>query len=194
MNNSFKQTLDRHNLLQHPFYVAWNEGKLTREQLALYAGEYGSFIQLISKGWAKAGENKIAQEEEAHYKLWQKFAGSIGAENTHASLLSVKALLNSMEQHYGSYAGALGALYAFEAQQPATASSKLDGLRKHYSSWGADETYFQIHSTDFAEPALLEQKMSALSETERAVALEACVSTAKALWEALTGIMEAQKN
>lgn len=42
--NTFKQQVDsiiqsRH-LLQHPFYIAWTEGKLTREQLRHYAEQY----------------------------------------------------------------------------------------------------------------------------------------------------------
>ncbi|HLK28994.1 MAG TPA: iron-containing redox enzyme family protein [Puia sp.] len=194
MNNTFKDTLAKHSLLQHPFYLAWNEGKLTREQLALYAGEYGSFIKLISKGWQQAGEQKIAEEEMEHYELWQKFAGSLGTHSIAANLPAVKNLVEETNNHYSNYPAALGALYAFEAQQPATASSKLEGLKKHYSTWNADETYFEIHATDFAEPALLEEKINALNENDKAIAHEACASTTKALWDALTGIMDAQKN
>jgi len=194
MNNTFKQTLEQHSLLKHPFYLAWNEGTLTREQLALYAGEYGSFIQLISKGWEQAGEKAIAAEEVEHYDLWQKFAATLGTNNIAPTLASVKNLVSTTEAHYKNYASALGALYAFEAQQPATAASKLEGLKKHYSNWNADETYFEIHATDFVEPAMLEEKINALNEADRAIAQEACASTTKALWDALTGIMDAQKN
>lgn len=194
MNNTFKDTLEQHSLLKHPFYLAWNEGTLTRDQLALYAGEYGSFIQLISKGWQQAGEEAIAQEEVEHYDLWQKFAVSLGTNLIAPNLPSVKNLVSETETHYKNYASALGALYAFEAQQPATAASKLEGLKKHYSNWNADETYFEIHATDFAEPAMLEEKINALNENDRAIAHEACASTTKALWNALSGIMDAQKN
>ncbi len=194
MNNTFKETLAQHNLLQHPFYLAWNEGKLTRDQLALYAAEYGSFIKLISKGWQQAGEQAIGREEMEHYDLWKKFAASLGAQTISANFPSVKNLANITEEHYKTYASALGALYAFEAQQPATASSKLEGLKKHYSSWNADETYFEIHATDWDEPAMLEEKINALNENDKAIAHAACASTAKALWDALSGIMEVQKN
>jgi pyrroloquinoline-quinone synthase len=194
MNNTCKETLVKHNLLQHPFYLAWNEGKLTRDQLALYAGEYGSFIKLISKGWQQTGEPAIAQEENEHYELWQKFAFGLGAKNISASLPSVQNLVETTEENYQTYAGALGALYAFEAQQPDTASSKLEGLKKHYSNWNADETYFKIHATDWEEPAMLEEKINALSDADKAIAHKACESVAQALWNALTGIMDAQKN
>ncbi len=194
MNNSFSETFKQYNLLQHPFYLAWNEGKLTQKQLALYAAEYGSFIKLISKGWLKAGEHEIAVEEMEHYELWQNFAGSIGSKSIAANLPSVKQLVTTTEYHYSTYPGALGALYAFEAQQPSTTTSKLDGLRKHYSHWKADEIYFTIHANDYEEPAMLEEKINGLNENDKAIALSACESTCKGLWDALSGIMEEQVN
>ena len=194
MNNTFKETLTQYSLLQHPFYLAWNDGTLTKQQLALYAGEYGSFIKLISKGWQQAGEQEIAKEENEHYELWQNFAGSVGSQSVSSNLPAVKQLVSTTESHYSTYAGSLGALYAFEAQQPATATSKLEGLKKHYSQWNADETYFEIHACDWQEPAMLEEKIAMLSEHDKAIAHAACASTGKALWDALTGIMEAHMN
>jgi len=194
MIKKLSQSLEQYNLLQHPFYLAWNEGKLSRAQLALYAGEYGSFINLISKGWQQAGETAIAKEETEHFVIWQRFASSIGSQAIGDSLPAVKQLVSTSEANYQTYAGALGALYAFEAQQPGTTSSKLVGLRKHYGSWKADETYFEIHANDFDEPALLLDKINQLNETDLAAALAACESTCKALWDALSGIMDAQLN
>jgi len=181
---------EQYNLLKHPFYLAWNEGRLTKGQMAVYAGEYGSFIQLISEGWRAAGEQAIAKEEEEHYVLWKKFADSLETKTSGATIKEVHTLVNSAKNSFGSYAGALGALYAFEAQQPGTASSKLEGLKKHYSQWAADETYFDIHQSDFEEPALLEQKINSLSKEEKLVAALACEETCSLLWHALTGIME----
>jgi pyrroloquinoline-quinone synthase len=194
MNKTFNETLEKHSLLKHPFYISWNEGTLTREQLALYATEYGSFIKLISEGWARIGEEKIATEEVEHFEIWKGFAASLGTNTISAQINSVKHLVSITQSNYSTYPGALGSLYAFEAQQPATASSKLEGLKKHYKNWGADETYFEIHSTDWEEPALLEAKILTLSEEDRELALQACTSTCKALWEALSGIMEARNN
>lgn len=194
MNNTFSGIFKQYDLLQHPFYLAWNEGKLTREQLALYAGEYGSFIKLISKGWKKIGENEIAEEETGHYNLWENFAASIGSASVGASLPAVKQLVSITEDSYKTRVGALGALYAFEVQQPATASSKLNGLREHYGHWNADETYFIAHKDDQHEPALLEEKINMLTESDKAIAESACEHTCKALWEALSGIMAANMN
>jgi len=190
MQRLFSPVFEQYNLLQHPFYLAWNEGKLTKEQMAVYAGEYGSFIQLVSEGWQATGEQAIAKEEEEHYILWKKFAESLQAKTMGASIDQVNKLVNLVKNSFGSYAGALGALYAFEAQQPATASSKLEGLKKHYSQWQADETYFTIHQSDFQEPALLEEKINSLSTEDKIIAALACEETCSLLWNALTGIME----
>lgn len=190
MQRLFPSVFEQYNLLQHPFYLAWNEGRLTKKQMEVYASKYGSFIQLISEGWAVAGEQAIAAEEQEHYTLWKLFAKSLKATDTGAGVREVNELVNSVKNSFGSYAGALGALYAFEAQQPATASSKLEGLKKHYCSWQADETYFAIHQADVEEPALLEEKINALSKEEKLVAALACEETCGLLWNALTGIME----
>lgn len=190
MQKLFSPVFEQYNLLQHPFYLAWNEGKLTKEQLAIYASEYSSFIQLISQGWLAAGEVAIAKEEEEHYTLWKKFAESLETKNMGATIEEVDNLVSSATNSFTTYAGALGALYAFEAQQPGTASSKLEGLRKHYSQWRADETYFAIHQSDFQEPALLEEKINSLSKEDKVIAGLACEETCSLLWKALTGIME----
>ena len=44
IQNTFKQsvkdTINAKHLLKHPFYIAWTEGKLTKEQLRHYAEQY----------------------------------------------------------------------------------------------------------------------------------------------------------
>ena len=186
----FTEIFSAYNLLDHPFYIAWSEGSLTRSQLSLYAKQYGSFIKLISEGWQHVNEETIAVEEEEHYELWQKFGGSLNKEVTNVSLPAVDELVSTTRENYQIYAGALGALYAFEAQQPATATSKLKGLKEHYNKWRVDETYFTIHANDIEEPALLEEKINALSAEDRSFAYDACASTCRLLYSALTNIYD----
>lgn len=45
-------------------------------------------------------------------------------------------------------AEAVGALYAFGAQQPHTSQSKLDGLREHYHVVEKGEEYFLVYAFD----------------------------------------------
>ena len=190
MTMYYPEVFAKYNLLDHPFYLAWNEGKLSKEQLSLYAVQYGSFIQLISQGWEVANEESIALEEEQHYILWQKFSRSLHTEQQNITLAAVDQLVSSTNENYKIYAAALGTLYAFEAQQPGTATSKLAGLQKHYGNWNVDETYFRIHENDIAEPALLEKKINALSTEQRIIAADACEATCKSLWNSLSAIYE----
>lgn len=191
--NTLKQQLDsileKWNLLNHPFYTAWSCGMLPPEKLKQYSGEYGAFIQLIAKGWDACGDAEIANEERGHFELWKQFASSLGTQKIQAGVNEVKNLTAICEEEFTSYESALGALYAFEVQQPNTAKSKLEGLQKHYSHLHADETYFNVHVNDVAEPVLLLSKMQKLDSNEQHAAITACEKTSEALWNALTGIM-----
>src|SRR5437762_1648772 len=76
-----KQTLDRiiesRCLLDHPFYQAWNMGTLSRADLAVYASQYGEFIDRIAAGWEAAGDPQVAAEERGHAMLWTDFAQAL---------------------------------------------------------------------------------------------------------------------
>ena len=79
-----------------------------------------------------------------------------------------------------SPATAIGGLYAFEAQQPATARYKLDGLRLHYEIPAAGETYFETHADDDHEAVDLLEKLMTLEPAQQERALAACEAVAKA--------------
>jgi len=84
----------------------------------------------------------------------------------------------------------LGAMYAFEAQQPATAKSKLDGLKAHYSLPAGVEPYFEIHAANWHEAEKILMALENLSPDEQAQAEVACEQMAQAMWNTLTGIHE----
>lgn len=177
------------NLLNHPFYKAWSAGTLPAEKLKTYAGEYGTYINCIADQWRTAGNEAIAAEEQMHFGLWQDFAKSIGVSTIDSSVPEVKHLVDLSKHYSSTKATALGALYAFEVQQPHTTSSKLEGLRKYYSNLSADDKYFVIHVDDVQEAEILFGKMQQLSKAEREQALDACENACHALWDALSGIM-----
>jgi pyrroloquinoline quinone (PQQ) biosynthesis protein C len=81
-------------------------------------------------------------------------------------------------------------MYAFEAQQPETAKSKLIGLKTHYSLPAGVEPYFEVHSSNWHESAKILKALSALTPEEQTQALAACERMSEALWNALTGIHE----
>ena len=189
-SNQFDAEVARHSLLQHPFYVAWSMGTLPVPALKSYASEYGAFIAKISQGWLAAGEQEIARIEEEHHRVWeQSFAASLDTSIAAPQVKEAADLVALAGEMFGEYATALGALYAFEAQQPFTAQSKLKGLGEHYAQLPercAD--YFRMHAADYDEPALLSAKIDALDPIERQRALEACERMSQALYRALSGI------
>jgi pyrroloquinoline-quinone synthase len=183
--------VSRWNLLDHPFYVAWNSGTLPLETLSTYAAEYGEFIGAVPAAWRALGEEGIARVEDGHGKLWGAFARSLGHPVRTPEVPAVAALCRDFRAMAASPATALGALYAFEAQQPKVAQSKLDGLERHYRAQCPEVSvsYFAAHVDDYEEPAMLEAKLAGMSPAEQAEAREACDRMGQALWGALDGIL-----
>lgn len=178
------------NLLSHPFYQAWESGDLPMEALQTYAAEYGAFIHHIPAGWEVQGDAETTQEEHEHAELWDAFAAGLATRVGEAKLPATAELIATAKQLFAKPATALGALYAFEVQQPATAKSKLEGLRAHYSLPATVEPYFEVHSHNEHEAEKLLARMAALSLEEQAEAAEACEQMASALWNALTDIYD----
>lgn len=183
-------SLDRWDLLEHPFYQAWSAGTLPVSALKTYAAEYGVFIRSIADGWERLGEHEGAAIERQHVELWNRFAAALGTTITDtASVPQVAVLLAEAKALFATKAGAIGALYAFEVQQPATAQSKLAGLDTHYAQLGQDvRPYFEAHAGESGEDVLLEQKLAVLTEAEKLEAVAACERMSKALYDALSGI------
>ena len=75
-------------------------------------------------------------------------------------------------------------------QQPATASSKLAGLREHYAgAVDADaQRYFVEHAVETDEPAMIAALIDALPDGDFARARTACAIFSAAAWGALDGV------
>ena len=192
----FKQTLDSkiadYNLLNHPFYQAWSAGELPVEALRSYAREYGAFISMMPEGWETLNDAEIAEEETEHIDLWADFAAGLDTTVTEAQIPQVKALMETADELFSEPTTALGALYAFEAQQPATAQSKLAGLKAFYQLPKSVEPYFEIHSHNEHEAEKLLAYIGALPSDSYATVVQACEQMSAALWDALTGIHDAE--
>jgi len=190
LQEQLNERIEKKALLKHPFYQAWESGELPVEALRTYAREYGAFIATMPAGWETLKDAETAQEEREHAELWQGFAAGLETEIGAAELPAVSKLLAASGALFAQPATALGALYAFEAQQPETAKSKLDGLRTHYSLPASTEPYFEVHSANHHEAAKLLAAIGALSAEEQAEALEACEQMSVALWDALSDIYD----
>ncbi len=187
-HDRLNESISRWNLLDSAFYKAWSAGTLPVEGLRTYAREYGAFIERVADGWSAHGDEATAQVEREHVELWRAFAKALGTDIGEASTSAVRTLIETTDKLFADRVASLGALYAFEAQQPHTATSKLDGLRAHYELPQSAETYFDVHKDDWDEPALLRERMDALPEEEREKAVAACDEMSRALRSALDGL------
>ena len=185
MEARLNESIRRWNLLDSEFYQAWSAGTLPIEALRDYAREYGAFIALIAKGWNGHGDSATADIEREHVGLWSDFAAAFGTEIGSPRTDAVIRLRETADRLFDNGASSLGALYAFEAQQPATSRSKLEGLRAHYDVSAKAETYFEVHQNDDGEPRLLLDRIAALSAGEQRIAAEACEMMCRSLRSAL---------
>ena len=186
----FDLILEKWDLLKHPFYQAWSAGTLPIDALKVYAAEYGAFINILENGWKTLDDAETAQEEKEHAELWEQFAAALETSISQPEITQTAELISTANELFASPVTTLGAMYAFEAQQPATAKSKLDGLKTHYTLPKNVEPYFEVHSANWHESEKILNALESLSAEEQAQATDACERMAGALWNALTGIHE----
>lgn len=195
MNDSLKAELYAvvysNDLLQSKFYQAWSAGTLSKKGLVDYAKDYGAFIGLLPLGWEVQNDEETAHEEEEHIEMWEKFADSLGTDVSGPNHPAVKKLCAQAHELFGDKVAALGALYAFEVQQPETSVSKLKGLRDNYASLNTDEEYFEAHCKNHHEAEKLLKRISTLSPADQTKAIDAAAKMSLALRQALDGLYEA---
>jgi pyrroloquinoline-quinone synthase len=154
------------NLLKHPFYQDWQAGKLSREALQLYAAQYYKHVEAFPKHLRVLAartegplhgliEENLAEEENPagpHPKLWRDFAAAVGVSEDDItccpSLPGTKAVVQKFREICGdrTVAEAVAALYAYEAQVPEVATTKIDGLKSFYGVTQPDGlAYFAVH-------------------------------------------------
>ncbi|MEK6735434.1 MAG: CADD family putative folate metabolism protein [Pseudomonadota bacterium] len=164
--------IEAKSLLKHPFYVAWTEGKLTKDQLKYYAEQY--FYNVLAEptylsavhfntphihSEVNSGDISVRQEvlknlideehgDKNHPALWKTFAFALGSNDK--SLANAKALPNT-EKLVSTFRNiclnrpfyaGLAALHAFESQVPEIAAVKIDGLAKFYGMNDAKDYEF----------------------------------------------------
>ncbi len=191
LHDKLQSSINHWNLLESKFYQAWSAGTLPIEGLKAYANEYGAFISMLPSGWEVQDDQETAEEEREHIELWEDFAKALGTSVGDAKIEAVQILLESTKQLFSNPVTALGALYAFEVQQPETSVSKLEGLKKHYSVDKSAEPYFEVHSSNHHEAKKLLERISKLSAEDQGVAAKACEEMSMVLRKALDGLYEA---
>ena len=175
---------ERWNVLEHPFYTRWEQGELTRDELARYAGEYRHAVVALARAAHTARLH--ADEEAQHIALWDDFASALGTEA--ADPLPQTRCCASAWTAADDELGAAAILYAIEAGQPAISETKLRGLLEHYGFSGdsPEVEYFAVHGELDHEHAAEARTKLASADDERLVQL--AESALAANWALLDGV------
>ncbi len=209
-SKKLNKKLDEYHLLKHPFYKSWNEGKLTREIIKDYAEQYYQHVKAFPRYISATHsicedlekrkillENLQDEEKDGadHPMLWKNFAVAVGAdenkiEDVKKYDFTKKLIDNFFKNGRASYAEGLGSLYTYERQVPEIADTKIRGLKDHYgvnSKKGLE--FFEVHkAADVHHREACEKLLDSLTEEEQLKAEKAALSTAKYLWNFLSGM------
>ena len=209
-SKNLNQKLDKYHLLNHPFYKSWNEGKLTREIIKDYAEQYyqhvKAFPRYISATHSLCEDiekrkillenlNDEENRDADHPKLWKNFALAMGAdaekiEEVKADQFTQNMIDNFFKNGRSTYAEGLASLYTYERQIPEIAETKIQGLKKFYgvNSEKGLELFVAHKEADVYHRVECEKLLDGLSKVEQGKAEVAALSTAKYLWNFLSGI------
>lgn len=144
-----------HRLLDHPFYRQWTHGEVRPEQLSRYARSYAGFIDRMPTYWQRIGDAlgadvaAVIADESEHAVLWGQWSAGLPAVTDAPRMDEVLDLFATLPAD-----GLLGAVQAFEVQQPEVARTKRDGLLQHYGLGEQDVRYFDAHLREEAHIAL----------------------------------------
>ena len=190
----------RNNVLEHPFYVRWSAGELSREELARYAGQYRHATEALARLCRQTAETapdgdreeiaSHADEEDSHIGLWDDFVeaagGEIGTEPTPETAECVTAWTAS-----DGYLTQLARMYAIESGQPEIARVKREGLTRFYGiDGGAGSEYFRIHEVADHEHAAESRRLidEAMAPEDEDAVVAAAEDAFKANWRLLDGV------
>jgi pyrroloquinoline-quinone synthase len=180
----------RWNVLEHPFYLRWERGELSREELAFYAGEYRHAVVALASAAASGGDAEHAAEEEAHVALWDDFAAALDAPLHREPRAETSGCAAAWRRDDALEARAV--LYAVESGQPDISRTKLSGLVEHYgfSRQSPGTAYFELHAERDTEHAAASRLVLAEASPEDADRLVAVAEAAlEGNWRLLDGVV-----
>ncbi len=209
LSNKIKKTTENHQLLNHPFYQDWNQGKLSLETLRTYAGQYyfhvDSFPRYISATHSQCEninhrkillENLVEEDglhAKAHIDLWADFCKALGYSDTDLGqeepFESIKEVIKTFFKNaHSSYEEGLAALYAYERQVPEVAESKIAGLKAHY---GLEDSkalaFFEVHQkADIYHRKACEDLLDQIPPRTHDLCITAASKASESLWNFLT--------
>jgi pyrroloquinoline-quinone synthase len=208
------EMIQSRSILAHPFYIAWQRGELTREQLGTYASFYyphvAAFPGYLERARKRAADPLVRAELEdnladelgnpaPHNELWLDFAEEFGVDPMALAAAPPRPAAAAVVDTFntrtsGDTAGALAALYAYESQQPEVAKAKVAGLRERYGVTDAKSlAYFEVHAQSDVRHSEGERNsiMRCLADgASHESVLESAGEALDAYWGLLDGICE----
>ena len=184
--SSLIQKIDRiieeRSLLNHPFYQAWSDGKLTREALTGYSKEYYQLVKAVPIFMTQLMDHVPSnlydeldfhqQEEFSHIGMWERFASGLGVSRNdllnYDGLYKTNHAISGMHHLMGSLESGAAAMYAFEKEIPKISQIKLEGLAEFYGLTSEDVTkYFKEHmEADIRHTASWKKLIDSVSSDE----------------------------
>jgi pyrroloquinoline-quinone synthase len=190
----------RHNVLEHPFYVRWSAGELSREELARYSGQYRHATEALARLCREIAEaaperhryeiTAHAAEEESHVGLWDGFVEAAGGEIDAEPTPQTAECVSEWTSPDG-YLGRLARMYAIESGQPEISRIKREGLARFYGMDGdAGSEYFRVHEESDQAHAEESRRLieEAMSPEEADTVVAAAESAFLANWRLLDGV------
>lgn len=214
---SVEEVIEEHSVLKHPFYRAWQTGKLSLDDLRYYAVQYyphvAHFPRYVSAVHSNTPDIKVRQmllenliEEERgegnHPELWLRFAEGLGLRREDVSNAAVQPETRECVQTFLSLArdasplAGLSALYAYESQIPQVSATKIQGLRDFYGiEDDRSHSFFRAHQTaDVWHSRVEREAIEALARgrQDRELVRRSAESSCRAVWKLLDGVAEAR--
>ncbi len=210
--------MEAKSLLKHPFYQAWNNGKLPRNALVEYAKQYYHFTEhfprFVAAVFANCTDvktrrimihNLIEEElgdfnkERPHAEQWIGFCEALGLSREEVTKSDqwekTEAMLKTFEEiSKNDFLKGVACLMAYEAQVSDIAITKKKGLLEWYNfSEGPGVEFFDTHAVADIEHSKVWKNILAeagMSEEKQQEVQKAFNESLDAQWAFLDGITD----
>lgn len=160
--------LSGRRLLDHPYYQAWQEGRLTASDIAAYAGQYRHFEQALPEILAATAAQIDADASRAlveanlndelstpsHLELFDRFAGAVGGDVEAPATVATQSLVDLYRDAASDGpVAALSVIAAYETQAAGIAATKGASLRQHLALAGESTEFWDVHAAIEADHA-----------------------------------------
>jgi pyrroloquinoline quinone (PQQ) biosynthesis protein C len=160
--SAFDLAISDRRLLEHPYYVRWQDGLLTLDELGAYAEQYRQFerclpevlattAESLSEGPARQMVEDNLRDERSrprpHTEIFEGFATAVGAKNKADATAATRNLVSLYQRAASSDpVAALSVIGAYEIQAAQVALTKGESLRTHYGLSSNQTAFWDIHA------------------------------------------------